>query len=139
MAAPVDAGPAALTVTAAVAVTAGSELSLEREGVTVVDPAASFRIEVAAQITDGRLALHDAQDAMVASTGTTELGSSRTVFRLGPEAPLVPGTAYTLQLEGAVSREAHDPTGRAYGPLVLSLRTSGERPRPGLSAKKGRR
>ena len=138
-AAPADAGPLPLPVSTAVAVVAGQELPLARDGDTVIDPAASFRLEVAAQITDGRLALHDERDAMVASAGTTELGSSRTLFRLAPEAPLTPGSAYTLQLDGAASREAHDPAGRAYAPIVLSVKTSGERPRPTVTKKRGRR
>ncbi|HET9598684.1 MAG TPA: hypothetical protein VFP65_24125 [Anaeromyxobacteraceae bacterium] len=99
-----------------------------REGVTTVDPAAAFRVEVPARLTDGRLALLDEADAMVGSTGTTELGGSFTRYRLTPAEALRPGSRYRLRLEGAVTREAHDAAGRSYGPVVHELRTSGERP-----------
>src|SRR3990172_6735862 len=39
-----------------------------------VDPPPSFRLEAAAHLTDGRLALLDEQDAMVASSGAAEMG-----------------------------------------------------------------
>jgi hypothetical protein len=138
-----DAGSAtathpALPVTAAVTTAAGQEVALARDGVSPVDPAASFRVEVAVHLADGRLSLHDEADAMVASTGSTELGASRSRYVLTPEEPLRAGTAYTLHLDGAVTREPHDGAGQPYTPLVLKLRTTGERP-PAAPAKKAKR
>jgi hypothetical protein len=138
-----DAGSATAThppppLTAAVAIVAGQEVALAREGVSPVDPAASFRVEVAVHLSDGRLSLHDEADAMVASTGTTELGASRSRYVLTPEEPLRPGTGYTLHLDGAVTREPHDAGGQPYAPLVLKVRTTGERP-PATPAKKAQR
>jgi hypothetical protein len=137
----VDAGAAAaeprpVPLSAAVAVVGGQELRIDRDGSTLVDSGASFTVEVAVPLTDGRLALHDEQDAMVASTGTSEVGTAWTRYRLVPEEPLRPGTPYALRLDGAVTREAHDPSGRAYGPLVLKVKTTGERPAPPTSRKK---
>jgi len=117
-------------VTLAVAVVAGQEVPLARDGVTPVDPGASYRVEIAAHLVDGRLALHDAQDAMVASTGTAEVGGELTRYRLTPVEPLQPGSSYTLVVDGAVTHEAHDAAGRSYGPFLAKLGTTGEKPAP---------
>lgn len=129
--APTPAAPAAMVpVTVAAAVVAGQDVPLTRDGVTRVDPGASFRVEIAAHLVDGRLALHDAQDAMVASTGTAEVGGEGTRYRLTPVEALTPGSGYTLVVDGAVTREAHDTAGRAYGPFLAKLETTGEKPPP---------
>ena len=116
-------------MTNGVGIVAGDrEIELARDGTTHVDPAVSFRVEVAAAIVDGRLSLRDDQDAMVPSTGTTEVASSWTHYRLTPDAPLRPGTSYTLRLDGAVTHDARDAAGRAYRPVAFSIRTTGNRP-----------
>jgi hypothetical protein len=120
--------PPPAPISSAVAVVAGQEVPLARQGVTTIDPAATFRVEVATHLADGRLALLDGADAMVVSTGTTELGASFTRYHLVPAELLRPGSRYHLRLEGAATREAHDAAGRAYGPVVHELGTSGERP-----------
>ncbi len=125
-------------LSAAVAIVGGREIPIARDGSTSVDPAAAFRVEIAVHLADGRMALHDEQDAMVASSGTTEIGASWTSYRLVPEEPLRPGTSYALWIDGAVTREAHDPSGRAYGPVVLKLKTTGERPAAPTRKKRGR-
>jgi hypothetical protein len=117
-------------VASVVAVTAGQELALPRDGSAQLDPGASLRVEIAVPLTDARLALHDEADAMVVSTGTTEIGGATTRLRLTPAEPLRPGSTYLLRLDGATTREAHDATGRAYAPFTLKLRTTGERPPP---------
>jgi hypothetical protein len=124
-------------ISAAVAVIAGHDQPLVPDGVTLIDPGAAFRVEVAAHLTDGRLALHDEQDAMVASSGTTEAGDGWTKYQLRPDEPLRPGSSYVLRLDGAAAREAHDAAGKAYAPFVLKLKTSGERTAP--ARKKHRR
>ncbi len=124
-------------LSAAVAVVGGEELAIDPAGGALVDPGASFRVEIAVPLTDGRLALHDEQDAMVASSGTSEVGTSWTRYRLVPDEPLVPGTSYALRVDGAAARELHDPSGRAYAPVVLKLKTKGERP-PSAPARKHR-
>lgn len=137
--APSGAAPGgSIPVTGAFATASGQDAPLARDGSAVVDPAAAFRVEVAAHLVDGRLALLDENDAMVASSGTTEVASSWTRYRLSPEEPLRPGTSYHLRLDGAVEREAHDPTGHAYQPVVLKLTTSGTRPPPAAKAKRSR-
>jgi hypothetical protein len=128
-----------MSLTSALARTATQEVPLQREGVTVVDPGAAFEITVGIHVADGRLALHDEADAMVASTGTTELGDSTSHYRLVPDQPLQPGSRYFLRLDGAVSREPHGADGRACAPLVLQLRTSGERPAPPKKRRGSRR
>jgi len=112
---------------------------MARDGTTLVDPVSSFRLDVGAHLTDGRLALHDEQDAMIASSGTTEVGSSWTRYRLVPDEPLRPGSDYVLLLDGTVTREAHDPSGRAYAPVAVKLKTTGERPAAPVKKKRGKR
>jgi hypothetical protein len=130
------AGTSPLPLSAAVAVIGGQDLPLGRDGSALVDPGASFRVEIAVPLTDGRLALHDEQDAMVASSGTSEVGTSWTRYRLAPDEPLRPGSTYALRVDGATAREAHDPSGRAYGPLALKVKTTGVRPAPAPAKKK---
>jgi hypothetical protein len=115
-------------ITAALAVLGKEETALPRDGGAVVDPATTFRVEIGAQLTDGRLALHDEQDVMVASTGTSEVGNGWTRFTLAPDEPLRPGSSYLLRVDGSSSRNVHDPAGRAYQPAEIRLRVSGERP-----------
>lgn len=132
--------PGVAPLGAAVAVVGGEEVPLPKDGSAVVDPAAAFRVDVAAQLTDGRLALHDEQDAMVSSSGTSEVGPGATRYRLVPDEPLRPGSVYLLRVDGTASREVHDPAGRAYAPIEIRLRTSGERPAaPPRKRKKGGR
>ncbi|MFL5264266.1 MAG: hypothetical protein ACJ79R_05305 [Anaeromyxobacteraceae bacterium] len=131
--------PSPLPITAAVASSSGQDLPLSRDDLTLVDPGAAFRIEVAAHVADGRLALHDEQDAMVASTGTTELGATWTKYQLVPVEPLRPGTRYALHLDGATTREPHDQGGRAFAPLVVKLKTTGDRPAAPKKAQAKRR
>jgi hypothetical protein len=111
-----------------VAVVGGQSIVLPQDGTALVDPVAAFRVDVAVRLTDGRFALHDGVDAMVTSTGTTEVGASWTHYQLTPGEPLQPGTAYVLLLDGAVTREPHDASGRAYLPLVVKIKTTGDRP-----------
>jgi hypothetical protein len=115
------------------------EAPLQRGGVTTIDPGAAFELTVPVHLADGRLALHDETDAMVASTGTTELGESTSRYRLVPDEPLRPGSRYALRLDGAVTREPHGSDGRAYAPVVLQLQTSGERPAAAPRKKRGSR
>jgi hypothetical protein len=115
-------------ITAALAVLGKGETPLPRDGGAVVDPATAFRVEIATQLTDGRLALHDEQDVMVASTGTSEVGNGWTRFTLTPDEPLRPGSLYLLRVDGSSSRDVHDPAGRAYEPVEIRLRVTGERP-----------
>ncbi len=131
--------PAPAPVTAALATTSGQDQPLALDGVTLVDPGSSFRVEVGAQLTDGRLALHDEQDAMVPSTGTAEIGTSWTRYRLVPDGPLRAGSSYTLRVDGASSREAHDPAGRPYAPVIIELKTTGDRPAAPPPRKRARR
>ncbi len=112
---------------------------LPRDGSGVVDPAASFEVEVAVRLEDGRLSLLDERDAMVASEGTVALGRRTSRYHLTPAAPLRPGAAYTLHLDGAETREPHDAGGKAYAPLAVELRTSVPAAPPAPAARKGKR
>lgn len=116
----------------------GSSLPLSRDGVTAIDPRASFRVEVSARLEDTRLSLLDARDAMVPGDGTTEAGSS-TRFTLTPAAPLRPGSSYTLRLDGDEGRLVRAQGGRSFEPVSLALRVSGEPPAPPRKARRPRR
>lgn len=133
---PAPPGPAALPVSLAEAVAADAGVPMSRDGgPTLVDPASSFRVEVAARLADARLSLLDAQDAVVPADGTAEVaGSSR--FALAPAARLRPGSAYTLRLDGALGREVHDAQGRAFLPASFALRTAGDPPAPAPAPRK---
>lgn len=135
----VPAAPAAIPVTAALAHVGGQAVSLARDGTTLLDPGSTFELEVAAHLADGRVSLRDEVDAMVASTGTTELGEGTSRYRLVPDEPLRPGSRYTLHLDGAVTRELHGADGHAFAPVVLQLKTSGERPASPPRKKRGSR
>jgi hypothetical protein len=128
-----------LPLTAAEASATGVTVPLARDGsLTLVDPGSSFRVEVAARISDARLILLDAQEALVPASGTTEVGSS-TRFTLVPAAALRPGTSYSLRLDGVAGREFHDDSGRGYRPLSLPLRATGQPPAPSRTKKRSKR
>ncbi len=105
-----------------------AKLSLAQE--TVVDPAATFRVEVAHALADARLVLLDGAQAILAARGTREVGATGTVFTLAPGAPLVPASRYALRLEGLASREMHDAAGRAYAPVSAPILAAGSPPPP---------
>jgi hypothetical protein len=129
-------GPRALPLLLASATTSETQVQLALDAPSSeVDPGATFRVEIAAQLEDARLVLLDEQHAMVPARGTTDLGPI-TRFMLTPEPPLKPGTAYALRVDGAVGRDIHDHEGNAYAPVVLQLKTTGERPLPVTPAKK---
>jgi hypothetical protein len=124
--APEDPGPVAALVREAAAVEPGGRATaLASGGETLVDPAVTFRVELRTASPDARLVLLDGRDALVPASGAQEVGGS-TRLTLSPAAPLAPGARYTLRIEGAVSRELHDGDGKAYTPLALSMRTSGQ-------------
>jgi hypothetical protein len=120
-----------LPVTGAVAITGAEERPLALDAPTAIDPRSSFRLEVAAHLIDGRLSLLDEQGAMVASSGTVELGAASTRYQITPSEPLAPGATYVLCLDGVSSRDAHDPAGRAFTPVKLQILIAGDRPPPG--------
>jgi hypothetical protein len=132
---PPVAGPLPLPLTLAEASLGDGGVPLARDRLTLVDPGSSFRVEVSARLPDARLVLLDAQDAMVPVKGELEIGAvSR--FHLSPADALRPGSSYALRLDGIAGREVHDAQGRAYQPLSLQLRTTGERSSPPAAKKR---
>ncbi len=116
----------------------GPALSLARDGISVVEPQTRFRAEVSARLDGARFSLLDARDALVAADGTTEAAAT-TRFTLTPAAPLRPGSSYTLRLDGAEGRLLRDEGGRAFEPVSLALRVSGEPPAPSRRGRRSRR
>lgn len=116
----------------------GSALLLARDGISVVEPRTTFRAEVSARLEGARFSLLDARDAMVAADGSTEAAAT-TRFTLTPAAPLRPGSSYTLRLDGAEGRLLRDEGGRAFEPVSLALRVSGEPPAPPRRTRRPRR
>jgi hypothetical protein len=129
LAAPGAAPSASVLMRGAVAVEpTGARIPLGAEE-AVVDPAAKFRVDLGAPVSDGRLVLLDAADAMVPGTGTREVGDT-TAFTLAPASPLTPGTRYVLRLDGARTRDLHDAAGKAFSPVTMPILVAGERPPP---------
>jgi hypothetical protein len=117
--------------------TGPAPLSLTDE--TVVDPAATFRVEVAHALPDGRLVLLDGSQAILPSRGTREVGPAATTFTLVPADPLVPASRYLLRLEGVSGRDLHDGAGAAYGPVAATILVAGTPPEPPPKATPKRR
>jgi hypothetical protein len=133
---PAPPGAAALPVSLAEALAGDAGVPISRDGgATLVDPASSFRVEVAARLVDARLSVLDAQEAVVPADGAAEVaGTSR--YSLTPAARLRPGSGYTLRLDGALGREIHDAEGRAFLPASFALRTAGDPPAPAPARRK---
>lgn len=121
--------PLPLTLRRAVAVEPEAQLTLSPGVEIVVDPGARFELELGVRAADARLALLDAHDALVAATGTREVGAT-TLLTLTPAAPLTPGSRYTVRLDGAATRELHDHAGRAYAPVLFPVLAAGTPPPP---------
>jgi hypothetical protein len=113
----------------AVAIEPSARLSLAPGAEVVVDPRATFEVELSARAPDARLVLLDGREDFVPATATREDGSG-TRLTLAPAAPLVPGSRYALRLEGAAERELHDAAGRSFAPLTLPLLAAGTPPPP---------
>jgi hypothetical protein len=120
---------AAAVLRAAVAVEPTQRLALVPAGEVVVDPAATFEIELSARLPDAVLALVDARDDLVASSSSREIGAG-TRLTLAPAGPLVPGSRYVLRVDGASQRDLHDEVGRAFAPLTLPILAAGSPPPP---------
>jgi hypothetical protein len=132
---PADAPPSLRLATEVVAVEPSGELPLQRDGETVVDPASSFRVVLAARFDDARLLLLDAADAAVPAKGTRVVGTS-TALTLSPTTPLRPGSRYQLRVDGDRTRDLHDETGAAHAPFTLPVLAAGTPPPPEPPPKK---
>jgi hypothetical protein len=106
-----------------------TRLKLSPGAETVVDPAATFEVELSAPSSDARLVLVDARDDIIPTTATREVGQA-TRLTLAPTAPLVPASRYVLRLDGASDRDLHDEAGRAFSAVSLPLLASGSPPPP---------
>jgi hypothetical protein len=120
---------AASLLVGAAALEATQRLPLAPGAEVVVDPAATFEVELSARAPDARLVLVDARDDLVPASGTRELAAG-TRLTLAPAVPLVPGSRYALRLDGASTRELHDEGGRAFAPLSLPILAAGTPPPP---------
>lgn len=132
------AAPAATLLRAAIAVEPAARVPLAPGNEVVVDPRATFEIELSARSPDARLALVDARDDVVPATGARELASG-TRLTVVPSAPLVAGSRYALRLDGAAERDLHDASGRPYSPLTLPILVAGTPPPPEPRAKRSKR
>jgi hypothetical protein len=130
--------PATALLRSAVALEPSARVPLAPGTEVVVDPHATFEVELSARSPDARLALVDAREDVVPATGAREL-SSVTRLTVVPAAPLVPGSRYALRLDGATERELHDAAGRPFAPLTLPILVAGTPPPPEPKAKKGKR
>ncbi|HET8541481.1 MAG TPA: hypothetical protein VFL83_16510 [Anaeromyxobacter sp.] len=115
------------TIRSALAREPSGATALSATAETVVDPAATFEVELAHRLADARMVLVDAADAHVASTDVRELAAT-TRLTLAPEAPLAPGSRYVLRIDGAAVREMHDADGRAFAPIGFGVLAAGTPP-----------
>jgi hypothetical protein len=113
----------------AAAIETTQRLALLPGAEVVVDPGATFEVELSARAPDARLVLVDGRDDLVPASATRELAAG-TRLTLAPAAPLVPGSRYALRVDGASSRELHDEAGRAFSPLTLPILAAGTPPPP---------
>lgn len=137
---PADAGPGGpevIPILAAWALAGDGGIPLRQGAENVVDPESRFEVELAARAEDARLSLLDELEAVVPSTGTT-VHEARSRFTVAPKEPLRAGSSYQLRVDGTLTREAHDASGRSLAPASLKLKTSGERPPPPPPDKKHR-
>jgi hypothetical protein len=113
---------------------------LAREGETIVEPGATFRVVLPGRSDDARLSLLDAADVLVPALLSREVGA-QTVLTLSPAKPLLPAGRYLLRVDGAAARDLHDAAGRPAGPVELRLLVAGKAPEPPPSqpAKRARR
>jgi hypothetical protein len=133
--------PAATILRSASAVEPSQRLPLAAGAEVVVDPKATFEIELSARVPDARLVLLDAREDLVPASGDREVGAG-TRLTLTPSQALVPGARHALRLDGAAHRELHDDAGRAYAPVMFPILVAGTPPPPEPKApgrkKKGR-
>jgi hypothetical protein len=120
---------AAELVRSAIALEPAQRLPLKPGAEVVVDPGASFEVELSTRSPDARLVLVDARDDLVPASATREVGPA-TKLTLAPTAPLAPGARYVLRLDGASDRDLHDDRGRAFSAVTLPLLAAGSPPPP---------
>ncbi len=122
--------PATAILKAAVALEPAARIPLVPGTEVVVDPGATFELDLSARSPDARLVLVDAREDLGPAAATREVSAATTRLTLAPSAPLVSGSRYALRLDGAVDRELHDDTRRGYGPITLPLLAAGTPPPP---------
>lgn len=105
----------------------GAATALSTGEQVTVDPGATFRVVLKGRFPEARLSLLDAADAMLPSAGAREVAGATTVT-LQPTAPLKPGAAYRLRLDGATSRELRAADGTLHAPVELHLLAAGAPP-----------
>ncbi len=125
LAAPVSAPP--VEVLEAQALIPGAATPLRQGEQITVDPGATFRVVLKGTYPAARLSLLDGADAMLAGAGGREAGPSTTVT-FQPAAPLKPGSAYRLRVDGATTREVVASDGTARAPVELGVLAAGEPP-----------
>jgi hypothetical protein len=124
--------------TVALATSGSARTPLVAGSETAVDPTSSFRVELPLPLPDARLLLLDGGDALVASTGSREVGPA-TVLALTPAAALAAGARLRLRVDGATTRELQAADGRRFAPVEWPVVVAGA-PEPKKAAgRKGRR
>ncbi|HEY7725645.1 MAG TPA: hypothetical protein VH880_09940 [Anaeromyxobacteraceae bacterium] len=123
-----DAVPQPVPVAEAVALSGGGSHALRKDGESTVAPGATFRLLAAVPLADARLALYDADEALVPAAESAEVGSTGTRLEVRPARRLRRGGRYALRLEGAAGRELHDVAGRPYRPVSFTVVVSAEPP-----------
>ena len=128
----------ALPGAVALATSGSASTTLVAGSETAVDARSSFRVELPMPLPDARLSLLDGGDAMVASTGSREVGPA-TVLALTPAAALTAGARLRLRVDGAATRELQAADGRRFAPLEWPVVVAGAPGPKQAAGRKGKR
>lgn len=108
----------------------------EHQGLLPLEVAFELRSDHA--FPDLRLRLFDEAGRMVPGEESITVGEgTRATWR--PSAPLIPGTAYKLVVDGQAGQHLVDAGGERFAQGIFSFRTEGEKPAPPPSRRRGRR
>lgn len=90
------------------------------------------------RLSDVRVRLFDESKRLLPASDSTSSGARMTVVDIVPTAPLVPGTAYGIRIDGFIGELPTAPDGTTYGSMSISFRTDGQKPAPPPKAKPGK-
>jgi hypothetical protein len=116
----------------------GAQICTDRQSPSVlesVDPGASLTIELP-NLADVRVRLFDDAHRLVPSSDRFSTDAIRTLYQIVPEAPLTPGSKYSLRVDGLIDSLPTAANGTTYRNTRISFQTSGQKPPKEIVSKK---